>query len=105
MTPDLLPARMAKRLTVSEGGCWTWLGAIDRDGYGRVGKDGRCLRVHRVAYESLIGAIPEGLVIDHLCRNRACANPLHLEPVTVRENFMRGQRRFSGQGPRRKRAA
>lgn len=49
------------------------------------------LRVHRVVYELLVGPIPEGLQLDHLCRNRVCGNPDHLEPVTNRENWIRGE--------------
>jgi len=71
--------------------CWEWTGAIDRSGYGvftPVRGQGM-YKAHRLAYESLRGQIPPGLVIDHLCRNRACVNPWHLEPVTVRENNVR----------------
>lgn len=77
-----------------DSGCWVWTGAKVRDGYGVIcegGNHGRNLRAHRVAYELLVGQIPSGLVIDHLCRNRACVNPAHLEPVTVRENILRGR--------------
>jgi hypothetical protein len=69
--------------------CWPWLASTDGKGYGsfRVGKH---QRAHRFAYELLIGPIPAGLVIDHLCRNRACVNPAHMEPVTPLENQRRG---------------
>jgi hypothetical protein len=72
------------------GDCWLWMGARTR-GYGRFEVDGKGMAVHRFAYELLIGPVPEGLQIDHLCRNRPCVNPAHLEPVTNRENTMRGQ--------------
>lgn len=72
-------------------GCWLWLGALNGAGYGAVGRDNKVLRVHRVTYELLVGPIPEGLQLDHLCRNRACCNPEHLEPVTNEENWRRGQ--------------
>ena len=77
-------------------GCWEWAGALRRDGYGafsvgsRTDGTSRQVLAHRVAYELLIGLIPDGLVIDHLCRNRGCVNPDHLEPVTNRENVRRG---------------
>lgn len=72
------------------GECWLWAAGRDKDGYGIFSIARRSLRAHRVAYELLVGPIPQGLVIDHLCRNEPCVNPEHLEPVTVRENGMRG---------------
>jgi hypothetical protein len=69
--------------------CWEWHGA-KRTGYGLVHFEGRVQSVHRLSYEALVGPIPAGLQLDHLCRNRACYNPAHLEPVTNRENKRRG---------------
>ena len=70
-------------------GCWIWTGPIDRDGYGTSwGKDGP-RRAHLVAYRELVGPVPAGRVLDHLCRRRACCRPEHLEPVTHAENDMR----------------
>lgn len=75
------------------GFCWEWRGSL-RDGYGKINvagsRGGRIATAHRVAYEMLIGPIPEGMQIDHLCRNRACVNPDHLEPVSAQENMARG---------------
>jgi hypothetical protein len=71
-------------------GCWLWEGFETADGYGRVMYDGKSRFVHRVMYEAVRGAIPEGLVIDHLCRMRSCCNPDHLEVVTRLVNNQRG---------------
>lgn len=69
--------------------CWVWKGGTTSSGYGRWGsKPAR--QAHRVAYELTRGPIPEGLVLDHLCRNRVCVNPEHLDPVTNRVNVLRG---------------
>lgn len=73
------------------GPCWLWTGAQFKKGYGQFPNDGRSVSAHRWAYERLEGPIPEGLVIDHLCRVPACVNPAHLEPVTQWENTMRGR--------------
>jgi len=71
--------------------CWEWQGGVSHNGYGYIKCDGRQQRTHRVAWELVNGPIPDGLQIDHLCRNRRCCNPAHLEPVTCRENLMRGE--------------
>lgn len=70
--------------------CWVWT-AAKANGYGRMQWNGRQQPTHRIAYELLVGPIPEGLEIDHLCRNRACCNPDHLEPVTSQVNMLRGE--------------
>lgn len=73
------------------GPCWIWTGATGNHGYGSLrGDDGKTVLAHRFSYELQIGPIPVGLQIDHLCRVRACVNPLHLEPVTPIENVARG---------------
>jgi hypothetical protein len=71
-------------------GCWNWTAQIDRNGYGKFCKNAYPALAHRVSYELHVGPIPNGLFLDHLCRNRSCVNPKHLEPVTNRENGLRG---------------
>lgn len=90
MTIEQLPARVNGRILVHDTGCWLWQGEMNRNGYGRVWVNGKRLMSHRVTYELLVGPIADGLVLDHLCKNRACCNPEHLEPVTIRENTLRG---------------
>lgn len=84
--------------------CWIWRGSIGSGGYGRVTRSRKRLSAHRVAYELIKGPIPEGLVIDHLCRVRSCVNPDHLEAVTHGENIRRGETGKHGNhwtGPRK----
>lgn len=87
------PARFFAKVR-KVGHCWEWQAARDKDGYGMIRHDDgtgyKFWKVHRVSYEFFVGKIPEGLTIDHLCRNHPCVNPLHLEAVTGRENTMRG---------------
>lgn len=71
--------------------CWDWPGRLWDSGYGVVQKNSKSLRAHRVVYEAAKGKIPDGKVLDHLCRNRRCVNPDHLEPVTLSENILRGE--------------
>lgn len=88
---DILPDRLVSKIAVDPGtSCWVWTAAEDGKGYSAVKWEGRKRRAHRVTYELLVGPIPAGLTLDHLCRRPLCVNPGHLEPVTMRENLMRG---------------
>ena len=86
-----LTARMGCEYVIDPvTGCWAWQGAIIADGYGaKYFGDNRVL-AHRLYYEAVHGSVPEGMTLDHLCRNRACCNPEHLEVVTQAVNVQRG---------------
>lgn len=74
----------------TDSDCWLWTGRTDGKGYGFFSYASRAHRAHRLSYRLLVGEIPEGLQLDHLCRVRNCVNPAHLEPVTNRVNVLRG---------------
>ena len=90
MTVDTLD-RVLGRCVETEAGCWEYTGMI-HDGYGVLGATPAegTRRVHRIVWIRLRGPVPDGLVLDHLCRNRACCNPEHMEPVPQGENIRRG---------------
>lgn len=72
------------------GPCWIWTGSRNQHGYGKTSLNGKLLPAHRFTWEDTNGPIPDGLVIDHLCRVPPCVNPSHLEPVSTKENLRRG---------------
>lgn len=78
-------------IPVTETGCWLWIGATNTQGYGQINVHYKHAMAHRFAYEKYIGKIPEGLTLDHLCKVTSCVNPSHLEPVTMKENILRGE--------------
>lgn len=90
---ELLAERFWSKVDTSAGilECWPWQGTLKGNGYGELAIRPAKLLAHRVAYVVNVGPIPAGLQIDHLCRNRLCVNPAHLEPVTSRENTIRGK--------------
>lgn len=101
MSSDLaFVARFLSRIEVdTDSGCWLWSGSIfAKSGYGmtyhgkrRIGGGARTLLAHRVSYFLHVGPVPPSMVLDHLCRVRRCVNPFHLEPVSMRENVIRGR--------------
>lgn len=78
------------RIAEASSGCWVWQKAKDRQGYGFIKVNGFQWRAHRLSYHLCIGSIPEGMTIDHLCRNSSCVRPDHLEAVSNKENVLRG---------------
>lgn len=85
------PVRFWARVNKTDG-CWLWTGAADFNGYGRIIVNRKIVLTHRFSYELARGPIPDGLVLDHLCRIPGCVNPSHLEAVTQKENMRRGAR-------------
>lgn len=84
------PAQFWAKTLKRENGCWEWSGAHFHNGYGRARYHGRDTVAHVIAWELTNGPVPQGLELDHECRNRGCINPAHLEPVTHQVNQMRG---------------
>jgi hypothetical protein len=83
-------------------GCWNWTGAIDQYGYGNVKRVGKNFRAHRLAYEKLVGPIPNGAFILHSCDNPACCNPDHLRPGSQKDNIRDAIKRGRFVAPRQK---
>ncbi len=89
-SPNTAVEYATQRITVVDSGCWHWTGSQWSNGYGQANFNGRRFQAHRFVFEQHKGAIPDGLVLDHLCRNIICVNPDHLEPVTHAVNLGRG---------------
>lgn len=88
MTPTI--ERFLEKIIIAENKCWVWTGAKDKEDYGRIRVNNTTKLTHRFIYEYYYGQICPDLTIDHLCRNRTCVNPLHLEQVTQQINASRG---------------
>lgn len=84
-----LPANFWSKVRVNELGCWEWTAAKNSRGYGCFAINAKSQLAHRVSYIALVGPIAEGLQIDHLCRNKTCVRPTHLEPVSATVNVRR----------------
>ncbi|WP_374453780.1 HNH endonuclease signature motif containing protein [Phenylobacterium sp.] len=99
-TAAVLMTKIRASVVEADSGCLEWTGALNKKGYGItwLSKSSGNLRVHRVAYVAAKGEIPRGLVIDHLCRNRRCCNPEHMEVVTLSENSRRSAQTFCRRG-------
>jgi hypothetical protein len=82
--------RFFSRVELDDGGCWRFA-TVDENGYGRFWVDCRQQRAHRWLYQWMVAELPPSLQLDHLCRNRACVNPDHLDPVTGQVNTGRGE--------------
>lgn len=89
------------KVVMQADGCWLFTGSLGGGGYGKIAVNRKVRPAHRVTYERLVGPIPDGLVLDHLCSVRTCVNPAHLEPVTQRDNVLRSIAR--GEAPHMRR--
>lgn len=91
---ELLPRLFRDKIVIDDNCCWLWTAAKKPEGYGvfttRAGKVKKTWNAHIFSYEHIVGLVPRGLQLDHLCRIRHCVNPSHLEPVSARTNLLRG---------------
>jgi len=90
--PTVSPEKRFWSFVKNTGNCWEWYGGKTSNGYGGFYLNGKSVRPHRFAYQLFNGKIPDGLTIDHLCNNKICVNPKHLEAVKIGVNVLRGTR-------------
>jgi hypothetical protein len=82
--------RFMEKIVVSPSGCWEWTGSKNEKGYGMIGLNGKVIGAHKFIYEYHNGPVPKGKELDHSCNNRGCANPVHIRPMSHRDNVLRG---------------
>lgn len=90
--PERFRVKIRPRKHPTMGRCWVWTAGCTRDGYGKVWHEGRAVGAHRAVYVILVGPIPPGMTLDHLCRRITCVRPSHMEIVTHEENVRRGNK-------------
>jgi hypothetical protein len=90
--PTPVDIRIQRNSEITASGCWMWKLSVNHHGYGFIQYAGKLRQAHRVSYETFVGPIPEGMVIDHLCGMPGCVNPQHLEAVSQYTNVLRGCR-------------
>ena len=95
-----IPPRLRALIECDDAGCWNWQGRISRNGYGRVLIDGKEVAAHRFVYQAMIESVGAQTQLDHLCVNRRCVNPDHLQKVSPRENYRRRDERAANGGAR-----
>lgn len=96
--PDSLPLHFRRNVEPGDNGCWLWVRSCSPDGYGWASFRNRTYQAHRLAYSLVVGEIPDGMQLDHLCRVRRCIRPDHLEPVLPSENLERSPYTPAGMG-------
>src|SRR2546428_7162309 len=89
---------VAPKIARKENGCWEWIGCLDAHGYGAIGFNGKTIKAHRFFYELFVGSLNHDLTIDHLCKNKRCVNPEHLEQVTLSINISRAAKTHCKRG-------
>jgi hypothetical protein len=87
-TPVDPASRFVQKIEISDEGCWNWQAGLSHNGYGKFTVNGSDVRAHRWSYSNFVGPIADGMTVDHLCNNRRCVNPDHLQTLTQTENVL-----------------